>query len=233
MVNKVQKKLKKFVEEQGDWMRRASFKNWIFIGVLFVLSLIIVLSRDNSVLAIAVSIGLVHFLVTKNLTSAMMSGAIVGILVLLYLRYKTDEMYKNRENANKDGVSGAIDDTVVTDEEEAKKDGSKKLVVKGDPNGELYVELPKHDHKEDTTTPTTTTSTTTVPTTTTPTTTTSTTTKALDDVNSNDNTSTGEEETTIPESTIPTTTTPTTISGFTGKRVVGAETCCSTPAPVK
>ena len=200
MVNKVQKKIKNIVTEQADWMRRASFKNWIFIGVLFVLFLIIVLSRNNSVLAITVSIGLVHFLVTKNFTSAMMSGAIVGILVLLYLRYKTDEMYKNRENADESGVSGAVDDTVVTDEEEAKKDEPKKLVVKGDPNGELYVELPKHDHKEDDTTPTETT-----PTETTPTTTND---DGVPPSDANDN--------------------------FTGKRVVvGADTCCSTPAPVK
>lgn len=205
MVNKVQKKLKKFVEEQGDWMRRASFKNWIFIGVLFVLSLIIVLSRDNSVLAIAVSIGLVHFLVTKNLTSAMMSGAIVGILVLLYIRYKTDEMYKNRENADHEGVSGEvendIDETVVTDEEEPEKDGPQKLIVKGEPNGELYVELPKHDHKED---------------------------AEEEDKEEMDK----EDEDAKDEEATETKTAGT--DSFTGKRVVvGADTCCSTPAPVK
>lgn len=205
MVNKVQKKLKKFVEEQGDWMRRASFKNWIFIGVLFVLSLIIVLSRNNSVLAIAVSIGLVHFLVTKNLTSAMMSGAIVGILVLLYLRYKTDEMYKNRENADEEGVSGEvendIDETVVTDEEEPEKDGPKKLIVKGEPNGELYVELPKHDHKEDAEE------------------------EDKDEMDKEDEDAKDEEATETKTAGT---------DSFTGKRVVvGADTCCSTPAPVK
>lgn len=227
MVNKVQKKLKKFVEEQGDWMRRASFKNWIFIGVLFVLSLIIVLSRDNSVLAIAVSIGLVHFLVTKNPTSAMMSGAIVGILVLLYIRYKTDEMYKNRENADDEGVSGAVDDTVVTDEEGPKKDGPKKLVVKGDPNGELYVELPKHDHKEETTSDETKTTTSTTD----ETKTTTDETKAQNDLSGNDNTSTGEEQTSTDEQKKPDTVSS---DPFIGKRVVvGADTCCSTPAPVK
>lgn len=205
MVNKVQKKLKKFVEEQGDWMRRASFKNWIFIGVLFVLSLIIVLSRDNSVLAITVSIGLVHFLVTKNLTSAMMSGAIVGILVLLYIRYKTDEMYKNRENADNEGVSGTVDETVVTDEEEPKKDGPKKLVVKGDPNGELYVELPKHDHKKDA--------------------------EAEDKKDEDKKDEDAKDEDAKDEEA---TETKTTTDSFTGKRVVvGADTCCSTPAPVK
>lgn len=205
MVNKVQKKLKKFVEEQGDWMRRASFKNWIFIGVLFVLGLIIVLSRNTSVLAIAVSIGLVHFLVTKNLTSAMMSGAIVGILVLLYIRYKTDEMYKNRENADEEGVSGEvendIDETVVTDEEEPEKDGPQKLIVKGEPNGELYVELPKHDHKED---------------------------AEEEDKEEMDK----EDEDAKDEEATETKTAGT--DSFTGKRVVvGADTCCSTPAPVK
>ena len=204
MVNKVQKKIKEFVEEQGDWMRRASFKNMIFIGVLFVFGLIIVLSRNTSVLAITVSIGLVHFLVTKNLTSAMMSGAIVGILVLLYLRYKTDEMYKNRENADEEGVSGEvendIDETVVTDEEEPEKDGPKKLIVKGEPNGELYVELPKHDHKED---------------------------AEADDVEEMDK----EDEDAKDEEA---TETKTATDNFTGKRVVvGADTCCSTPAPVK
>ena len=184
-------------------MRRASFKNWIFIGVLFVLSLIIVLSRNNSVLAIAVSIGLVHFLVTKNLTSAMMSGAIVGILVLLYIRYKTDEMYKNRENADEKGVSGAVDETVVTDEEEPKKDGPKKLIVKGEPNGELYVELPKHDHKED----------------------------AEEDKEDKDKEDKDKEDDKDEDAT-ETKTTDT--DSFTGKRVVvGADTCCSTPAPVK
>lgn len=204
MVNKVQKKIKEFVEEQGDWMRRASFKNMIFIGVLFVFGLIIVLSRNTSVLAITVSIGLVHFLVTKNLTSAMMSGAIVGILVLLYLRYKTDEMYKNRENADEEGVSGEvendIDETVVTDEEEPEKDGPKKLIVKGEPNGELYVELPKHEHKED---------------------------AEADDVEEMDK----EDEDAKDEEA---TETKTATDNFTGKRVVvGADTCCSTPAPVK
>ena len=203
MVNKVQKKIKEFVEEQGEWMRRASFKNMIFIGVLFVFGLIIVLSRNTSVLAITVSIGLVHFLVTKNLTSAMMSGAIVGILVLLYLRYKTDEMYKNRENADEEGVSGEvendIDETVVTDEEEAEKDGPKKLIVKGDPNGELYVELPKHDHKEDV---------------------------EEEDKEEMDKEEMDKEDEEATETTG--------TDSFTGKRVVvGADTCCSTPAPVK
>lgn len=101
-----------------DWMRNASFKNWIFIGVLIVLATIIVSSRDNKILLLAFTIALVHYLVTKNLSSAAMSGAIVGVLYLMFLRYKTEEMNRTRENATGDGM---VDDEEGDDEEDEDK----------------------------------------------------------------------------------------------------------------
>ena len=73
-------------------LKNASFKHWLFMAVLVVLSGMVVLSKNLNVIGIMVTITLVHFLVTKNITSALMSGAIVAVLYLLFLRYKTEEL---------------------------------------------------------------------------------------------------------------------------------------------
>ena len=160
MVNEIFKKINKQViknsvkltkgmkknlpEEASDWMRHASFKNWIFLGVLIVLTTIIVCSKNMYVLGIMLSITGVHFIVTKNITSALMSGAIVGILYLLFIRHKTEEMYKIREN-----LEGAKDDTVVDDTENDNDTSAPKrtLRVKSDKDGQ-YVELPEEEDED-------------------------------------------------------------------------------------
>ena len=206
---KLTKDLKKMMpKEASEWIRLASFKNWIFLGILIVLSTIVVCSKNIYVLGIMFSIAGVHFIITKNITSALMSGVIVAILYLLFIRHKTDEMYKNREN-----LTSEKDETVVSDEDTG-DDGVPKrtLRVKTDKDGELYVELPEDEEDEDEQE------------------------EELEDVDE-----TEEKEMDVEaEETTETTKQSTDINkkmkeSFESKNVVvkGAETCCSTPAPLK
>lgn len=129
------KNMKKLFGKRVDFMKRAQVKNWVFISVLIVLLGMIVSSKNMNILILTLVATAIHYTVTRNITSALMSGAIIGVLLLLYLRYKTQEMYEVRENLDID------DDNVVTDK---KKDGVKNMdlpvTVKG---GQVYVKVSK------------------------------------------------------------------------------------------
>jgi len=123
-MDKIQKTSKKMIKDITKVTSKFTTNNWIYVGILIVSIMIIILTRNIHIIGVFVIISGIHYLVTKDVSSALMSGAIVGILYLLFIRYKLTENMVNKVGEEEDDESDFVDDqeSSSSDEESSEEE---------------------------------------------------------------------------------------------------------------